>query len=41
MGYDTLKPEKFCFCRRQNFVGYHLDWDTYKPTKEHLIAIRD
>lgn len=38
----TLKPEKFRFCQREvDFVGYHLDWDTYKPTTERLAAIRD
>ncbi|XP_076043631.1 uncharacterized protein LOC143026747 [Oratosquilla oratoria] len=38
----TLKPEKFCFCQREvDFAGYHLDWDTYKPTTECLTAIRD
>ncbi|XP_045111712.1 uncharacterized protein LOC123504872 [Portunus trituberculatus] len=38
----TLKPEKFRFCQREvDFVGYHLDWDTYRPTEEHLTAIKD
>ncbi|XP_076058554.1 uncharacterized protein LOC143035571 [Oratosquilla oratoria] len=38
----TLKPEKFRFCQREvDFAGYHLDWDTYKPTTERLTAIRD
>ena len=38
----TLKPEKFRFCHREvDFVGYHLAWDTYKPTEERLTAIRD
>lgn len=38
----TLKMAKFCFCQREvDFVGYHLDWDTYKPTEERLTAIKD
>lgn len=38
----TLKPEKFRFCQREvDFVGYHLAWDTYKPTEERLTAVRD
>ncbi|XP_045122674.1 uncharacterized protein LOC123511117 [Portunus trituberculatus] len=38
----TLKPEKFRFCQREvDFVGYHLAWDTYKPTEERLSAVRD
>ena len=37
----TLKPEKFKFCRREvDFVGFHLGWDSYKPTAESLAAIR-
>lgn len=38
----TLKPEKFMFCcREEEFVGYHLGWDGYKATVDHLAAIRD
>ena len=38
----TLKPEKFCFCRREvNFVGFQLGWDAYSPTEESLAAIRN
>ena len=37
----TLKPEKFCFCRKEvGFVGFRLDWETYKPADERLDAIR-
>ena len=37
----TLKPEKFKFCRREaEFVGFHLDWDTYRTADERLTAIR-
>ena len=37
----TLKPEKFQFCRREvDFVGFHLGWDSYKPTEDSLAAIR-
>ena len=37
----TLKPEKFQFCRREvDFVGFHLGWDSYKPTENSLAAIR-
>lgn len=37
----TLKPEKFKFCRREiDFVGFHLGWDSYKPTEDSLAAIR-
>jgi len=37
-----FKPEKFQFCKREVlFVGYHLGWDTYEPSMEHLTAIRD
>lgn len=37
----TLKPEKFKFCRRQvDFVGFHVGWDTYRPTEERLAALR-
>ncbi|XP_045104394.1 uncharacterized protein LOC123499928 [Portunus trituberculatus] len=37
----TLKPEKFKSCRRQvDFVGFHIGWDTYKPTEERLAALR-
>ena len=37
----TLKPEKFAFCRREvEFVGFHLSWDSYKPTEDRLAAIR-
>ena len=38
----TLKPEKFRFCRKEvDFVGFHLGWDEYKPTRERLAAIMD
>jgi len=38
----TLKPEKFKFCRRElDFVGFHVGWDSYKPTDERLAAIRN
>lgn len=38
----TLKPDKFKFCRREtNFVGFHIGWDSYKPTGERLAAIRE
>ena len=37
----TLKPEKFQFCRREaEFVGFHLDWDSYRPTDDRLAAIK-
>ncbi len=36
----TLKPEKFTFCKGEiDLVGFHLDWDSYKPAEEHLSAI--
>ena len=37
----TLKPEKFQFCRREaEFVGFHLDWATYRPTEDRLAAVK-
>ena len=37
----TLKPEKFKFCRREvDFVGFHLGWDSYKPSEDSLAAIK-
>ena len=37
----TLKPEKFAFCRREvDFVGFRLDWHSYKPTEDRLSAIK-
>ena len=37
----TLKPEKFAFCRREtDFIGFHLDWESYHPTVERLSAIK-
>ena len=36
----TLSPEKFCFCRKEvDFVGYHLGWESYRPSSEKLAAI--
>ncbi len=38
----TLKPEKFRFGRREvEFVGFHVGWESYKPTDERLAAVRD
>lgn len=38
----TLNQEKFKFCKRKvEFVGFHLDWDSYHPTADRLAAIRD
>ena len=37
----TLNPEKFKFCRREvEFVGYAVGWEAYRPTDEHLSAIK-
>lgn len=38
----TLKPENFQFARREIYlVGFRLGWDAYKPTEEHLAAIKN
>ena len=38
----TINPEKFKFARREvDFVGYHVGWDSFKPSDSTLAAVRE
>ena len=38
----TINPEKFKFARREvDFVGYHVGWNSFKPSENTMTAIKN